>query len=243
MLHPALGRWAQRDPEVYIDGIALSQYVAGSPATRLDLTGLWGEAVHFDKTREWAIDVGMKEHIALLVAFACNSVDPSLVAWPFRTTRANLEWHFDIPVSRPNVWGEGDSRWEHSRVELTNAKYQCLEPRHDVVAAAASLGKSLHPLQDWVAHGVWDPTYHWYNITNWRPHPDGTDDFSKDDKRSPDGRLQDDLTSARNQKQYLVSGSKRAALTEAMVEKQLLEFKNFLSKDGVCWCVMFGADY
>jgi hypothetical protein len=94
-----------------------------------------------------------------------------------------------------------------------------------------------------VAHGVWDPTYHWYNITNWRAHPDGTDDFSKDDKRSRDGRLQDDLTSARNQKQYLVSGLNRAALTEAMVKKQLLEFKNFLRTDSVCWCVMFGADY
>jgi hypothetical protein len=107
------------------------------------------------------------------------------------------------------------------------------------MAALVHLGKSLHPLQDWVAHGTWDPTYGLWNITNWRWHPKGADDFDKDDSRSADGRLQDDLTSDSNQEKYLVPGSKRAELTKKMTKERLLAFKRGIPRYGRCWCAVF----
>ncbi|MGB2823934.1 MAG: hypothetical protein WBF17_23345, partial [Phycisphaerae bacterium] len=40
---PTLGRWLQRDPITYIDGMSLYEYVAASPATNLDPFGLYIE--------------------------------------------------------------------------------------------------------------------------------------------------------------------------------------------------------
>jgi len=40
MYHPTLGRWLQRDPVGYADGMGLYEYVGGTPATALDANGL-----------------------------------------------------------------------------------------------------------------------------------------------------------------------------------------------------------
>jgi RHS repeat-associated protein len=39
--HPTLGRWLQRDPKGYVDGMSLYEYVGGCPLSHLDPTGLW----------------------------------------------------------------------------------------------------------------------------------------------------------------------------------------------------------
>jgi RHS repeat-associated protein len=41
--HPTLGRWIERDPAGYVDGLNLSAYVSGNPAGLTDPTGLYGE--------------------------------------------------------------------------------------------------------------------------------------------------------------------------------------------------------
>ena len=40
MYHPTLGRWLQRDPKGYVDGMGLYEYVGGCPLSRLDAMGL-----------------------------------------------------------------------------------------------------------------------------------------------------------------------------------------------------------
>jgi len=40
MYHPTLGRFAQRDPKGYVDGMSLYQYVRGAPTNSCDPTGL-----------------------------------------------------------------------------------------------------------------------------------------------------------------------------------------------------------
>lgn len=40
MLHPGQGRFVQRDPLEYVDGMHLAQYQGGSPISMLDPTGL-----------------------------------------------------------------------------------------------------------------------------------------------------------------------------------------------------------
>jgi len=46
--HPTLGRWLQRDPLGYADGMNLYQYVRSGPAHRLDPLGLTGNASYGD---------------------------------------------------------------------------------------------------------------------------------------------------------------------------------------------------
>jgi len=41
--HPTLGRWIERDPAGYLDGVSLYGYVSGDPAGLTDPTGLCGE--------------------------------------------------------------------------------------------------------------------------------------------------------------------------------------------------------
>ena len=40
MYHPTLGRWMQRDPAGYVDGMSLYEYVAGDPIGGIDPWGL-----------------------------------------------------------------------------------------------------------------------------------------------------------------------------------------------------------
>jgi RHS repeat-associated protein len=49
MYHPTLGRWLQRDPEDYLDGMSLYEYVASRPIDALDPSGLW---LYIDQSRD-----------------------------------------------------------------------------------------------------------------------------------------------------------------------------------------------
>lgn len=50
MYHPTLGRWLQRDPLRYINGMSLYQYVGSNPTAHVDPTGLWWPERHRDIT-------------------------------------------------------------------------------------------------------------------------------------------------------------------------------------------------
>ena len=50
--HPALGRWAQRDPAAYTDGMSLYEYVKSAPTTQKDPRGLFAGLEQANK--HWA---------------------------------------------------------------------------------------------------------------------------------------------------------------------------------------------
>ncbi|MEM0466090.1 MAG: RHS repeat-associated core domain-containing protein [Candidatus Thermoplasmatota archaeon] len=53
---PSLGRWLQRDPLGYVDGLNLYQYVGSNPMSFIDPYGLWGEGTygkHEQKQKEY----------------------------------------------------------------------------------------------------------------------------------------------------------------------------------------------
>jgi RHS repeat-associated protein len=69
--HPTLGRWLQRDPAGYVDGMGLYEYVSSEPIMARDPRGLEGEAKDFSNVagvkskREW-------------LAFAQATIVPSI---------------------------------------------------------------------------------------------------------------------------------------------------------------------
>ena len=56
--HPTLGRWMQRDPKGYVDGMGLYQYVGGNPCLRYDPLGMYGWAEFGDDLRSASTAVG-----------------------------------------------------------------------------------------------------------------------------------------------------------------------------------------
>ena len=53
-LSPKLGRFLQRDPMGYVDGMNLYEYVGSNPITHVDPRGLWDKDVHRDDTTKMA---------------------------------------------------------------------------------------------------------------------------------------------------------------------------------------------
>jgi RHS repeat-associated protein len=53
MYHTTLGRWMQRDPKGYVNGMGLYEYVASDPASHCDALGLEKK-----KPEEWRLDKG-----------------------------------------------------------------------------------------------------------------------------------------------------------------------------------------
>ena len=52
MYHPTLGRWLQRDPLGYVDGMSLYEYVRSNPSGDTDPKGLWKKARHISLTED-----------------------------------------------------------------------------------------------------------------------------------------------------------------------------------------------
>jgi hypothetical protein len=256
----SIGTFPPRDPTgtgKYADGMSLYQYVSSAPTRRVDPQGLWGWDVHFEKTKEWAgvrpkkverdESIGMAKWAARETAWACNKVDPPLWRWPFYTTSSNLSWHFDIPHQATLEWNEKDSRYVHAIEELRLAIEICDGDDisdADVNEALGHVGRALHPTQDWVAHGTWDPTWGWWNWFNWRQHPDMSDepdwDFSStDDGIVTDGILRDFRRDGIDRKNIAVPGKERITLTETRAIELLNRFKYRIRGSGRCFCSVF----
>ena len=110
--------------------------------------GLWGTSVHRNRTREWAVAVNIPAPGAEQIADWDEKVDDDFSTTTF--TDSNWSWHFD----RSN--GGPDSRLEHASEQLGLAEGYCTagsNGKDDARSAAKCLGRALHPLQDWVAHG------------------------------------------------------------------------------------------
>jgi len=178
-LTPPLGRWLTTDPIVHGDGMNWYQYVGSCPVRYSDPTGLWGEDTHSGQTAQWATGVGFKSDVAAEIGKADNNVDadlPTNCLWP-----DNASWHFDSPAHLPNrimPFNPSDSRHLHFIRKLSESSVDCWKGNCN--DSAKNLGRSLHPLQDYYAHGNWE-------TLGVRPHPDWYDDPTKDSRHGTDG--------------------------------------------------------
>jgi RHS repeat-associated protein len=226
------------------DGINSYQYVAARPITFADPTGLWGNDVHERQTREWAEGQGMALWAAAVVGAADNAVDPPSWHWPF-AGQALLSWHFDIPHDAFLDWGASDSRYVHAEEELQEATDICSRlgvTDEDVRAALRHLGAGLHAVQDWVAHGTWDPTWR-YPLVNWREHPGDSDRWGFDFAHDLDGILRDyerDGGEKRSDPQF-IAGTLRQNATGIRTLEYLDRFRNALARWiwGNCYCQIY----
>ncbi len=146
--NPRQGRWQSRDPIEEEGGKRLYGFVENDSINKVDCFGLWGSNVHYDRTLGWSLQRGISRYGAMRIAEHDDGVDK--VFSPLRIINANWSWHFDRSTAGI------DSRLEHFEQEIQIAMGLCNWKRFGADywrEAALHLGRALHPLQDWVAHG------------------------------------------------------------------------------------------
>jgi RHS repeat-associated protein len=257
------GRWLQQDPlgivpndnsqinsfeifNQYERSLNLYEFISSNPVKAMDPYGLWESDVHYDQTKKWArFDNLMSPSAAEKVAFYDNYVD----TWknPVTTDKEVLSWHFSMPHDPELYWGPTDSRFNHSEDQIEKAIELCKSAAGEgsqkqkelVGKALEELGKGLHPLQDWAAHGTWIPLSTKYHILPF--HPGGTDDKTLIFKHSGDGFLRDwaDLGEV-PKKPYFTHGFARYNETKNMTLDYLNSFKRECSAP--CKCFIYGAN-
>lgn len=99
--------------------------------------------VHYDKTRQWAIEEGFSQEAAETIAEADWNVDAIYNVHLWR----NKGYHF--------AWL---GAYRRARRLLAHAI-----ATHDL----AALGESLHCVQDATGHGFWGHVVHWHGIDRW----------------------------------------------------------------------------
>jgi hypothetical protein len=147
------------------------------PLSVVDFTGQWGKDVHLVYTSIWAEDVGIKTEGADLIGENDHKVDGNgwFGFWSEIGGTGPMPWqdqsyHFN----RNLAVGQPDSRLVHSNRHFIKALELCTwsggSGKDEAVRSSEAVGASLHPLQDWVAHGD-------YGIRNngnvWVKHNDG----------------------------------------------------------------------
>lgn len=148
-LNPGLGRWLSRDPAQEYGTQSMYLFVRNNSLLAYDLLGLWGEDVHQRDTADWATWVGFPGEAALAIGKADNAVD----GWgtgPLPIPIAgDQSYHFN------RSFGGRDTRLVHSEEHKRTAEKLCdwRLGNDEADRAVQYIGLSLHPLQDWVAHG------------------------------------------------------------------------------------------
>jgi hypothetical protein len=238
--NPGTGRWLNRDP---VEQVRLYIFTGNNSLSRHDVLGLWGSDVHMDLTRQWASEVGIDWIQSQNIGAANNGIDSEFD--PSVISDATWSWHFNRSTS-------GDSRLTHRDEELRKAKAQCTNPTDNAYNAAAYLGRALHPLQDWVAHGdfnrrleapsltTWGPTriYYWHNYFG--PAGVGAPDNPNLDSDGSDGRatinhMKLGYTFRDGDKVYWANfhgGRKRIEKTESLTKGLLSEFQRYVRENG-----------
>ncbi|MCL5098992.1 MAG: hypothetical protein M1608_15950 [Candidatus Omnitrophica bacterium] len=140
-------------------------------------------------------------------------------------------------------------------IELQKAKAECTKSTDSAYNAAAYLGRALHPLQDWVAHGDfnrkkeepsligfhwWEKRFYWHNwdaLNNTGGiYGPGDPDNSELDANGPDGRttintLQSGTLLSNGDLSYwsiFHGGHQRINLTETQTKTLLEDFQGYL---------------
>jgi len=239
----------------YAEGGNLYEYLHGRPAFAGDSQGLWGPDVHYRRTFGWARlpTVHMKADPAEIVASADNGIDPP-GNWEWVWSAFNLQlisWHFNYPPSTALRWGPTDSRYRHARdcrrlaVRICNDKGAW--PGHSAFAANL-IGQGLHPVQDWVAHGTWNPTV---LTNNWYKHPGHTDDWGTDwvppawtSIPITDGILRHVPPSLLGiwVADWFYAGYARSSLTRRRTLNYITTFRDQLIPGSECYCELFDWD-
>jgi len=244
---PAMGRWISQDP---IQEFPSYSFVWNMPLSMYDVLGLWGDDVHNGGTRGWARAAGMPNSGANLIGKWDAKVDQ--IYKPGNISEDTWAWHFDRSI------GGKDSRMKIFEQYFQGAKDLCnwrAYNQDDAQGAAISLGMSLHPLQDWVAHGdfnrrrkdeAWqifgwkfpENRHYWHNwdspliMANSSGQPDkpGMDAMSADGRPTKDVlRFGTKLTNG-DQTYWAVfkPGSARINLTQQRTMTYLWEFMDFV---------------
>ncbi len=155
--NPDTGRWISRDPIEEKDSPNLYGFVKNNPVSSFDVLGMWGSDVHRDMTAAWAVSINYPSVAANAIGGADNAVDygptsPLPPSLPY--IGGDQSYHFNRP------WNDAvDSRIKHSADLLKIAQNHCSDNSSfaSVVdkpeIAVVALGMSLHPLQDYYAHG------------------------------------------------------------------------------------------
>jgi RHS repeat-associated protein len=135
-----IGRYLTKDPIGFSGGdVNLFRYTRNNPINFRDPQGLYDEYVHFYKTYQWALEVGIEPRIALMIAAANQGMDEAFftmpenpLSWPF-----GLIFHFQ------------------SRSYAQRGLSQCIDLRQ-----IRNFGRFLHILQDSFSHEGIDPITH-----------------------------------------------------------------------------------
>lgn len=157
---PPLGRFLACDPMGEWDKNRYA-FAKNNPITTIDPFGLWGTDVHYTKTMGWAANiVGYKMSAAAAVADADEAVDGG----PAGAGLGWAPWGYQGFHFNRNPSGSPDSRWSYYGYYISKAKHLCAwasgAGSDDPNEAVQALGTSLHPIQDWVAHGD-------FGLTQW----------------------------------------------------------------------------
>jgi len=237
---PRHGRWLQRDPSGYVDGMNLYEYTKSRPARLADPIGRWGFDGHAEQTSYWAVAEGMKRLAALTVGLDNHGTD-SLLGTGYLPIAGEQSRHFNRSSAGL------DSRLGWARDEMRNAKDWCRKGGDcATLVAARDLGRGLHSLQDWWAHGEYSSG----NSFVIEPHGPGYDEWGMDavwenGNPTPQGRAP----------QYFVQsywffasetgwpnwarGTLRQHGTESDSRAYLREFLSWLRSNGCCYCQNF----
>ena len=166
---PAIGRWTAKDPIDFAGGDAnLYGYVGGDPVNWVDPGGLWNEDVHYYRTLDWALSVGISAKNARTIAYSDNRTDGGIagaIGVGFSPIIGDQSRHFNRSKSGC------DSRdvWANREFEAAVNLYRT----GDAMSAFGALGRGLHSIQDKFAHHDWNT-----GPFGLRQHPSWFDNFT-----------------------------------------------------------------
>jgi hypothetical protein len=127
------------------------RYVRNNPPWLVDPFGLWGQDIHPLATTNWATI-----YFAQTAAGVVGNGDEAVDHGPTNPVTGDWSYHFDIPTPPINVlrpFYAGDSRGRRFG-EYRAESLQAVN-RSNCARAFEMLGRALHPLQDYYAHGNW----------------------------------------------------------------------------------------
>lgn len=114
-LNPNLGRFMQRDPLGYPDGMNAYEYVGGEPVNSVDPSGLWEKDFHYDLTLELAKKAGIA--CAKDVAKNCQLPDEKYPAIKAYVSKVALETRKALNVIPIGPNSQGPTQQEIRKVE------------------------------------------------------------------------------------------------------------------------------
>lgn len=151
---PELGRWLNRDPIAEQGGLNLYGFIGNDPVNYVDLLGWWTTNIHEGATTLWSEDASFSQRASYVLGKYDEATDYGFTSplW------GNQSYHFNR-----SALDEMDSRLMLYEMHLERAKKMCTWVNSGLLGwfanhdnprrALKELGKGLHALQDYVAHG------------------------------------------------------------------------------------------